>query len=49
MTSDINYSSPDEDKEYNLRSKYCIYSCNQDPDKVCFTGKCIIYSKKRRI
>jgi hypothetical protein len=46
MTNEINYSSPDEDVEYNLRSKYCVYCCNQNPNKVCFNGKCIVYVKK---
>jgi hypothetical protein len=46
MINEINYSSGDDDVEYNLRSKYCVYSCNQRPEKVCFNGKCIIYVKK---
>ncbi len=32
MINEINYSS-DYDVEYDLRSKYCFYSCNQRPEK----------------
>ena len=46
MTNEINYSSCDEDIEYNLSSKYCTYCCNQNPDKICFNGQCIVYVKK---
>ena len=46
MTNEINYSSCDEDIEYNLSSKYWTYCCNQNPDKICFNGQCIIYVKK---
>jgi hypothetical protein len=47
MINEINYSSGDDDVEYNLRSKYCVYSCNQRPEKVCFTGQCIVYVKNK--
>ena len=46
MTNEINYSSCDDDIEYDLHSKHCVYSCSQDPDKVCFNGQCIVYVKK---
>lgn len=46
MINEINYSSPDEDVDYKLHSKYCVYSCNQHPDKVCFIGKCVLYAQK---
>ena len=46
MTNEINYSSCEDDIEYDLHSKYCVYSCSQDPDKVCFNGQCIVYVKK---
>ena len=42
MTNKINYLSCDDDIEYDLRSKYCVYSCNQNPDKVCFIGQCVV-------
>ncbi len=45
MTNEINYSSNDEDVEYDLHSRHCTYCCNQHPDKVCFNGQCIVYVK----
>ena len=44
--NEINYSSCDEDVDYNLHSRHCTYCCNQHPDKVCFNGQCIVYVKR---
>ncbi len=31
--------------DYDIRSKYCTYCCNESPNTIAFNGKCIIYIK----
>jgi len=45
MTNEINYSSCEDDIEYDLHSKYCTYACEESPDTIAFNGRCIIYIK----